>query len=259
MRIILNLFVTILLLHSCKNSNKTDSKNDTKKAEDTIYVFYNNSNKGNLKQRIIKVNDSIDKVEYFFRNGLIDKEGEILYDKYKYGKWVYYAYENENYDKQIIEYKFIDSIEYLNQIWYVDSFNDTIGGNYLKHTKINNNYMLGDTLNIQFYMHTPLVNNDAKLNLIYATNEKFNLFFSNQNEIEKDTVMSIYEINNLKGNELEKYKRWVDMNYILTKKGKHWIRNILVEKFDSIYGDTLSSQIRKVYFEKKIHVIDTIN
>lgn len=249
------IFICVTSLINCKHIDKNESFGTN---NDTIYKYFDDQ-KSVIKQKKWQLDDSTSYVMNFNKNGLLKSKGTVLYDTLKFGKWFYLKKKSNEKIKEIREYKIINGKEYLNQDWVVNNENDTVMGHFISHNPLKDEYFIGDTIEVEFYYPKPLMSKNSELYLIYAKEGNFNNTFSNINSLTLDTVPNVYRLNNLKDNKLSKYKRSVYRKYILKSKGKTHLRNIFLEKFDTIYNDTLSTSFIDIYFEKEIYVKDTIN
>jgi hypothetical protein len=239
---------------SCKNFQ---NEKNAKIYNDTIYEYFDDEN-SKLKQKKWKTNDSLSYVINFNNKGKVKSKGRILFDSLKFDKWTYFITDQEENYKEIREYKLIDGKEYLNQDWLINSKNDTVMGHFISHNSLKDEYVIGDTIEVQFYYPKPLMSKNSELYLVYAKEGNFNNTFSNINSLTLDTLSNVYRLNYLMDNKFNQYKRSVYRNYILKSTGKNHIRHIFLEKFDTIYNDTLSTSFVDIYFEKEIYVKDTI-
>lgn len=82
---------------------------------------------------------------------------------------------------------------------------------------------MGDTLNIKFYNPNPLLDEKIELIILHPKKDNFDLYFSNRNKVELDTVWSIYKYNSQQLKD-SIYRRIAEMNYILNSSGKKNIR-----------------------------------
>ena len=147
----------------------------------------------------------------------------------------------------------------LRESWIIKNNNDTIGGHFITHNLFKDKYIYKDTIEVQFYYPEPLMSKNSELYLVYAKDGKFNHTFSNINSLNLDTLPNVYRINEMEDNNLSQYKRVVYQNYIFESPGTKYIRNIFLERFDTIRNNIESKSFIDIYFEKKIQVIDTTN
>lgn len=248
------IFICATSFISCKNIDKNES---FKIENDTIYKYFDDQ-KAMIAQKKWQLNDSTSYIMFYDQKGLLKSEGTVLYDSLKFGIWNLFTNESAENFKKVREYKIIKGKEYSNQEWVINTENDTVMGHFISHNPIKDEYMVGDTIEIQFYYPLPVISKNSELYLVHAKDGNFNKTFSNIDSLTLDTVSNVYRINKFKDNNLSQYKRAVYMNYILESTGEKNIRNIFHERFDTIYNDTSSTSFIDIYFDKEINVKDTI-
>lgn len=261
MKKIIFIITVISLLISCnkpKNKKYFKSGNlseihtfDEKNKKDSS-IYYYDSKDLKIKKQIKWLDDSFYVTNYSSTGKKIN-EGIIGKDSLKIDKWFFYDKDTT----RIYEYKNIRGQEYLNQSWIKNSKGDTIRGNYFLLKEIKDTVNVNEFVSFRFYLQGFLFLDNSELTLILpASDENFTRDFSNESNIKTDTIHS------LKYDNLNKHLTHLPLNHILisnfefTSPGEKSVRGILKEQYRSI-DDSIKE--RKIFFEKKIYVKDTID
>jgi antitoxin component YwqK of YwqJK toxin-antitoxin module len=213
-------------------------------------VHYYEHNKGAIKYIKYWKNDSTYYEKDFFENGKLMREGKLLRDGFRIGKW--HLYSPSNYKVQVIEYFNINNTSYLNQSWKLNSRGDTIlGGNFYQLIHFQ------DTLYDQpgrthFMLRQRLLEGELfvclpKKGMVIEED------FSNEYEIDWDTINNI-------SREYVHDPRYRNVKYDVLfgltpkKKGHNFLRGFLLEREDVRHTDTLDFITRKIYFNIPYYV-----
>lgn len=214
---------------------------------DTTYTFYSN---GNKKDIIIFLKDSI-YTKGFYENGAIKGKGKLLkgVNTKKIGWWEFFK-ENGQLDKKV-EFVNILNEEYVNQsITYLSNSIIDTTRSYFYTIKTPDTVQLKSKHKVNIGYSSPK-SKDSNVYLVVAKDLKED--FSNLNQIKKDSMLLPFGILDF------------DMNF--KEQGVKNIRGYFYEKYlDSLRPnknslDSLDASIfeRKIYFDKKIFVLDSVN
>ncbi|CAM1363672.1 hypothetical protein TSEDIMI_220034 [Tenacibaculum sediminilitoris] len=248
---------------------------DAKKL-DSSYWYYDNSKKV-LKTKVLR-RLSYDSIIHYYKNGNTFNTGKETFDGLKFGNWTRYT--KEGYKSDIREYFIIKNKSIINRrfyfnkqgdtVWYGRKFNRYDQNEYRRDTTPSRNSIMvffdfyhGDTISLKepfassVRCGTPLLReyNSEITMLLAKEDDNFNERFSNENEVKLDTFRNIkYDkdnIDNFTGPDKQYvavFGRW------FKTPGEKTLRGYMLEhaKNDSV------SLERRVYFEKKIYVKDTI-
>ncbi|MEG9329208.1 hypothetical protein V6B16_14790 [Salinimicrobium catena] len=218
---------------------------------DSSITYYDHFKHPIKKKLFLK--DSTTYVKNFSDEGILTSEGYLNSQSHRIGKWMVYTKDT----LKILEYKNIRGEEYLNQSWMKNSIGDTVRGNYYSlQTK--------DTLNVKefvtlkFFLERPIISLNSELLLLLPKGEeKFASDFSNESEVEVDTILS------LKHDPLNKHLEGMPLIHMLmvniefANPGKKKIRGILKETHEEDFGDSIVVKERNIYLEKAFFVRET--
>ena len=255
---------------------------DSKGNIDSLKSYYDSTKITNYIKNFRK--KKYDSVVFYYKNGNIFKMGKQTFEGLKFGNWIRYT--KEGYKSDIREYfivkgeNIINRRFYLNRkgdtTWYGRKFNTYDQIEFRKDTTdsrnsimVSFNFYHGDTINLNepfaanVICGSPLMrkHNSEIMMLLAKENNNYNNTFSNENEVKLDTFKNIKfdknNIDNFTGEDKQYvavFGRWFKTS------GEKTLRGYMKEyaTFLNENGDTLKGE-RKVYFEKKIYVKDTIN
>jgi hypothetical protein len=182
----------------------------------------------------------------FFINGKLQREGRLLKDNFRVGKWTLYS--TKGYLNEIIEYMDIGNKEYLNQSWKLDKNSDTLsGGNYYKLVRMKDTISYSDVNRIHFYLKQPIFQDSDVYVLIPKKGEDLKSNFENEALIKWDTVNSMSVV--FRQHPIySKLKYDVLFDIAPRRKGNDTIYGILLEKSTNTKVD-YDFVTRKIYFK----------
>ncbi len=197
------------------------------------------------KTEIYWENDSANYQKNYSRTNELISEGPLLKYNFKNNKWKFY--DSSSYLKEVQEFVDISNKPYLNQRWLFNGIGDTIeGGNYYRLV-FKDTIVKGESVKVYFYLEQPLMANDSELYVCLPKSKDLKNDFSNENEIQWDTI------DNLAKRFFQK-KKFLDRNHDVIfefeggKEGIHFLQGFLLEK-SSKNVDTFDFATRKIYFK----------
>lgn len=252
----MTLILAICLLVSCNNKEKVIEyyQNGNPKA---LYIYENGIIQDssihyyeNIKEAIKAIkywkNDSVYYQKDFFENGKLMREGKLLRDNFRIGKWDLYS--PENYKSEVIEYFNINNESYRNQTWKLNSRGDTIlGGNFYRLLHFQDTILYNQPSRTHFLLKQRLLEGELFV-CLPKKGMTIKSDFSNEYKIAWDTINNISrEYKN--DSKYENVKYDVIFGLVSDKKGLNVLRGFLLEKEDVRHSDTLDFITRKIYFE----------
>lgn len=187
----------------------------------------------------------------FFENGRLKREGKLLKDNFRIGKWNLYS--PENYKSEIIEYFDINNQSYNNQTWKLNREGDTIaGGNFYRLLHFRDTVIYNQPSRTHFLLKQRVLEGEL-LVCLPKKGESLKPDFSNEYEISWDTINNIFrEFKNAPKYEKAKYD--VIFGLISDSRGINTLRGYLLERQDVRHSDTLDFITRKIYFDIPYYV-----
>jgi len=248
--------ISILVLSCCKENNRSQakleyylngkikSKTTIVDGKKTVHNFFEN-NENVVKSIITEVNDTLSHAMYYDLAHNLKEEGDFYLDSLKIGKWK--IYDTIGRASDVRDYILIENNSYLNQRWVMNQDNDTIGGNYFL-VKMKDTIDFGEVNRIYFLLKQPLFSEDSEaFVLLPKDGQNLENDFSNQNEIEWDTIFSLgtkFESNQ----DLKFRNHDIVFDAYSKDKGKMNLKGILVEKEPG--GDeSVDFKTRNIYFD----------
>jgi len=214
-------------------------------------IHYYENKKGQIKAVKYWKNNIAYYQKDFFENGKLMKEGGLLKDNFRIGKW--HLYSPENYKSEVIEYFNINNASYINQSWKLDKNGDTLTGGAFYELRKKDTVLLNEPIRFHFFLRQRVLLN-SELYLCFA--KKGSVLkhdFSNQYEVLLDTVknMSI----ELKMHPIFKHRQYdVLFDLMPRKKGHDTLRGFLLEKEFVSNNDTVDFYTRQFYFNVPYYV-----
>lgn len=231
------------LYYQSGNPEKFDFYSNEEKPDSSI-VYYDHY-KHPIKRKKYW-DDSTSYVKNYSLEGLLTSEGRYNNESNRIGKWTFYA----NDTVKVFEYKNIRGEEYLNQSWVKNAKGDTIGGHYFS-LRTKDTIKVNEFINLRFFLESPILSTDSELLLLLPkTNRSFSSDFSNEHEIEVDTIF------NLKYDSLNNHLKEMPLNHMLmvnlefASTGKKQVRGILKETDKKVFNDSTSLKVRNIYIDK---------
>lgn len=255
------LFGVISFLMSCNSKNEVVEyyENGNPKAvyiyekgikQDSSIHFYETP-KGAIKAIKYWENDNVYYQKDFFENGNLMREGSLLRDNFRIGKWDLYS--PENYKSEVIEYFNINNESYRNQTWKLNNRGDTIlGGNFYRLLHFQDTVFYNQPSRTHFLLKQRLLEGELFV-CLPKKGMTVKLDFSNEYEITWDTINNIFrEFKNDPKYESAKYD--VIFGLVSDKNGLNTLRGYLLEIEDIRHSDTLDFITRKIYFDIPYYV-----
>ncbi len=255
------LFLVVFLLISCDNKEKIVEYYENGNPR-TVYIYEKGIKQDssihyyeNIKEAIKAIkywkNDSVYYQKDFFESGKLMREGKLLRDNFRIGKWNLYS--PEDYKSEIIEYFNINNESYRNQTWKLNRKGDTIlGGNFYRLLHFQDTVRYNQPSRTHFLLKQRLLEGELFV-CLPKKGMDVKPDFSNENNITWDTINNIFrEYKNESKYENAKYD--VIFGLVSDKKGSNVLRGFLLEKEDVRHSDTLDFITRKIYFEIPYYV-----
>lgn len=187
----------------------------------------------------------------FFENGKLQREGGLLKDNFRIGKWNLYSI--NGYKSEVIEYMDINNASYGNQGWKLNGVGDTIlGGNFYRLLHFPDTLSYNQAGRVHFFLEQRVLDGELFV-CLPKEGEKLMQDFSNEYEVSWDTINNIFrEFKNDPKYENAKY----DVIFSLSsdKEGVNALRGYLLELEDVRCLDTLDFITRKIYFDIPYYV-----
>tara|TARA_R110002074_G_scaffold402183_1_gene604309 strand:+ start:1661 stop:2437 length:777 start_codon:yes stop_codon:yes gene_type:complete len=248
------IFTFILCFLSCNKGVKGNDKiqtNDsisyfkTKEGSLIKTIYYPSKHKDSFKLRSKYVNDKLIDSMYITSNGFI------------YGKSISY----DDKIKKVHEYLNIYGNNFLNQFWAIKD-KDTLDtyGNYYD-VKFRGPIEKGKYFQVEILLHKSYREKISKI-FFLTPKEHYSVLkpdFSNYKEIEYDTLESVIN-DKIPNNETYKEDYWSKRSIVyktgFANEGKNYIRGILVERKDTVWGDNSQFKFidRYLYINKELNV-----
>jgi len=167
----------------------------------------------------------------------------------------------------IVEYKTVYGKPYSNQVWVINSKKDTLEhkGNYF-NSFLKDTINLGEIYRLHFFLFQPFFSYDSDIEIVLPKYDvDLNFDYSNFNEIERDTLKSLKN-DNIPHPEIPKdyfLNLQVQFGLKYNDSGKKRIRGVLIEYINNFnnakFPDSVYRQERRLFFDKKFYIKDTIN
>jgi len=248
----MTLLLVIFLLISCNKKEKVIEyyQNGNPK---TVYIYQNGIRQDssihyyeNIKEAIKAIkywkNDSAYSEKDFFENGKLMREGKLLRDNFRIGKWDLYS--SENYKSEVIEYLNINGNSYANQNWKINNKGDTIvGGIYYELLKKDTaNY--GEPYRIHFFLKQRLLVNSEAFVYIPKKGYHCNDDFSNENQIKWKKIDNVAKWHK----DFSHRKHDVILSFFPQELKNDTLRGYFVEREIHESNSDFDSITRKTYF-----------
>ncbi|WP_190809216.1 hypothetical protein [Flagellimonas sp. S3867] len=195
----------------------------------------------------------------------ITSEGYISKSNNRVGKWS--LYDKSSYLKEVHEYFEIEEDEYLNQSWAFDKSGDTLfsKSKFVEFLFNKDTIPLNEPLRAAVYLRANLFEyEDSGFYVLLSKGYENNLEekFANEKKIELDTFYSL-AIDSLNAGVFDSE---IDSKYLVPfgkwfkTNGDKTLRGIAIEyhKEKLKDKDSFYIEVNKTYFEKKLHVKDSV-
>ena len=279
--------ISLIFILGCKQENKWEnmdsivSYNSSNNKESEI-EFYKDSKNKPFKIQVFKQN--YDSIILNYKNGKKFKEGKITKDGVRFGKWN--LYDPQGKLREIREFYNIQGSPILNRVWFLNKKGDTLAWrsqdsifkqkeflqdtlgqrnstfNYFIFSK--DTLEIGEPLKAIAQVYTQILDKyDSDIIVLLAKeNNNFNSDFSNYQEVKFDTFLS--PMKDTLNRFMFKENHW-DKNVVFWKSFKTPGRKILrgyvqeqTEKYP-FKKDSVGEAFSRIYFEKEVLVLDSIN
>lgn len=217
-------------VHIYENGVKRDSS-----------IYYYENNKGAIKVIKYWKNDIAIYQKDFFENGKLMREGNLLRDNFRIGKW--YIYTKENYKSEIIEYLNIKGKSYANQIWKLNSKGDTITGGVHYELIIKDTVDYNEPFKLHLFLKQRLLMDSESSVYIPSDGNVSNEDFSNEDKIKWKKIDNVSKWHK----DFPDRKHDVIFSLWPEKKGRDTLRGFIVEN-EIIKGNSYDSITRITYF-----------
>lgn len=252
----------LLLLISCNNNKKEVVEYYDNENPKSVYIYKKSIKQDSSIHFYETPKAAVRTIKYwkdgnayyqkdFFENGNLRREGRLLRDNFRIGKWD--LYNSEGYKLEVIEYFNINNKSYINQVWKLNSKGDTIPGGGFYEVKNKDTISYNTPIRFYFFLRQRILL-DSDLSLCFAKKGYFiKPDFSNQYKVLLDTVknMSIEFKNHPKFKNRE-YDVLFDL--MPRKMGHDTLRGFLLEKKIVKNNDTVDFITRQFYFNIPYYV-----
>ena len=274
MKNLIIIFILTFAIIGCKQNSAESKRNET--------IEYYQNNPKVIFKKTVHLTD-FDSVYYFYDNGVLFKKGKQYKENQKFGNWE--LYDRDSDLREIREWFTINGKSIVNRVWNLNKKGDTIAWRkqdtiYKQVEFINDTIPIRNTIYDVVYFNKDTIKLNEPIRgyveifssvirdypshvraFIATDSVNYNYDFSNEKEVElaKFNDLSIDTIN-------QKWFKGADFNKLaviglyFNSTGEKYIRGYYQQysfgpfkrqEFDSIIG-------RKIYFEKKIFVKDSI-
>lgn len=251
------IILIIMTLLSCNDNIETNYyengyiKSELYKDNDSLVSYYNRAGK-KIKNHI-KYQGSLGYQINYTEKGAKYSEGWFdTINAIRVGKWKFYSGDTI----EIQSYKNIRNEQYLNQVWLLNKDLDTIGGHYFLMDKNNpkDTININETVSYRFLLIKPLLSKKSQIFLVVGKNKNFTENFTNEDEIEHDTIknFSISPTYNIP--KQLNTKRLLGYTHKFNETGEQVIRYILKE-IDTVQENGQEYiRVSNIYDEIKVYV-----
>ncbi len=223
---------------------------------DTSYFYYDNDLniiKGKIYHSLNKEKDSgfvYNENNKLISKGLLNKSG------IKIGKW--YFFYNTGGLKEVIEYFNINQKEFVNQRWRYNKKGklDPSKSNFFEIKTSSDTISKNEEIKLLFNLTQPFFSKKSRFYAIIPIDQsKLKIDFSNFNNIEKDTVLSLNEEGRSRDYDKHNHSLIFSMSY--KESGMKHIRGVLIERIENDsfdVNDSIKYKKRYLYFNKNLYV-----
>ncbi len=288
------LMIVIVLFCSCKKELNTKkyfypsgnlkqiSFYNSNNRIDSLKSYYDSIEEVNYITSIRK--KDYDSIIFYYKNGNVFKTGKQTFEGLKFGNWNRYTKESVKSD--VREYFIIKGKSLINRRFYLNKEGDTTwyGRKFNTYNQIEfksdttesrNSIMIpfdfyqGDTISLDepfaasVRCNSPLGRefNSEIMMFLAKENSNFNDDFSNEHEVKLDTFFNL----NIDEENIKNFPEGTNKNYVVVfgrwfkTPGDKVLRGYMKEYWTKLDDDKDTLELeRKVYFEKKIYVKDTL-